>query len=203
MGKSFSNEPQQITTIGYLFLGIQYIWILHFVTDRSFCIKMIGATCIIGILSGYAIRQTSLGKSAAAGPTCGRPRPLTTRGMSAWPYRVTPKYSFYPVRTHKMLDNCHNCALKWEIPWFDSELFIHTWFGVRLRGRGCTSTGWELQYRNDTWNSSIHKRCHASPWRRIFCVMTSCNCDVKGLMCRSVAPSSSRGRQRVVMAGKG
>ena len=26
---------------------------------------------------------------------------------------------------------------------------------------------------NDTWNSNVHKRCHASPWRRICCVMTS------------------------------
>ena len=50
------------------------------------------------------VRQTSRGKSAAAGPTAGRPRPLTSRGMSAWPYRVTTKYSFYPVRTFKMLN---------------------------------------------------------------------------------------------------
>ena len=68
------------------------------------------------------VRQTSRGKSAAAG----RPRPLTSRGMSAWPYRVVTKYAFYPVRTHKMLNNCPNCALKWEIPLFDGELFIHT-----------------------------------------------------------------------------
>ena len=26
---------------------------------------------------------------------------------------------------------------------------------------------------NDTWNSNVHKRCHASPWRRICCVMAS------------------------------
>ena len=72
------------------------------------------------------VRQTSREKSVAAGPTTGRPQPLTFRGMSAWPYRVTTKYSFYPVRTHKMLNNCANCALKWEIQWFDGELFIHT-----------------------------------------------------------------------------
>ena len=52
-----------------------------------------------------AVRQTSRGKSAAAGrPTAGRPRPLTSRGMSAWPYRVTTKYSFYPVHPFKMLN---------------------------------------------------------------------------------------------------
>ena len=45
------------------------------------------------------VRQTFRGKSAA----WGRPRPLTSRGMSAWPYRVTTKYYFYPVRTYKML----------------------------------------------------------------------------------------------------
>ena len=55
-------------------------------------------------------------------------RPLTSRGMSAWPYLVTTKYSFYPVRTFKMLNknNCANCALKWEIQRFDGELFSHT-----------------------------------------------------------------------------
>ena len=43
------------------------------------------------------VRQTSRGKSAAAGRTTGPPRPLTSRGTSAWPYRVTTQYSFYPV----------------------------------------------------------------------------------------------------------
>ena len=45
-------------------------------------------------------RQTSLGKSAAGADR----RPLTSIGMSAWPYRVTTKYSFYLVRTYKMLN---------------------------------------------------------------------------------------------------
>ena len=41
------------------------------------------------------VRQTSRGKSADAGLNAGRPRLLTSRGMSAWPYRVTTKYSYY------------------------------------------------------------------------------------------------------------
>ena len=41
------------------------------------------------------VRQTSRGKSAAAGRTTGPPRPLTSRGTSAWPYRVTTQYSYY------------------------------------------------------------------------------------------------------------
>ena len=40
----------------------------------------------------------------AAGPTKSQPRPLTSPGMSAWPYRVTTKYSFYPVQAYKMLN---------------------------------------------------------------------------------------------------
>ena len=43
------------------------------------------------------VKQTSLGKSAAAKRIAGPPRPLTSRGTSAWPYRVTTQYSFYPV----------------------------------------------------------------------------------------------------------
>ena len=46
------------------------------------------------------VRQTSRGKSAAAGRTAGPPRPLTSRGTSAWPYRVTTQYSFYPVQIY-------------------------------------------------------------------------------------------------------
>ena len=46
------------------------------------------------------VRQTSRGKSAAAGRTAGPPRPLTSRGTSAWPYRVTTLYSFYPVQIY-------------------------------------------------------------------------------------------------------
>ena len=46
------------------------------------------------------VRQTSRGKSAAAGRTAGSPRPLTSRGTSAWPYRVTTQYSFYPVQMY-------------------------------------------------------------------------------------------------------
>ena len=48
--------------------------------------------------------------------------------MSAWPYRVTTKYSFYLVHTYGMLNknDYANCALKWEIQGFDGELFIHS-----------------------------------------------------------------------------
>ena len=71
------------------------------------------------------VRQTSRGKSAAAGLTAGWPQLLTSRRMSAWPYRVTTKYSFHPVRTYKMLNQRSlRCALKWEIQWFDGELYL-------------------------------------------------------------------------------
>ena len=63
-----------------------------------------GKSAAAGPTAGRPRPLTSRGKSAAAGPTAGRPRPLTSRGMSAWPYRVTTKYSFYPVRTFKMLN---------------------------------------------------------------------------------------------------
>ena len=80
----------------------------------------------IGILCGYAIRAGRHPEGSQQPP--GRLL-LTSRGMSAWPYRVTTKYSFYPVRTYIrcwIKNNCANCALKWEIQWFDGELFIHT-----------------------------------------------------------------------------
>ena len=44
------------------------------------------------------VRQTSRGKSAAAGQTTGAPRQLTSQGTSAWPYCVATQYSFYPVQ---------------------------------------------------------------------------------------------------------
>ena len=84
------------------------------------------------------VRQTSRGKSVAARPTAGRPRPLTslrsTRrpltslGMSAWPYRVTTNIPFILYIHIRWLikHSCTNCALKWETQWFDGELFIHT-----------------------------------------------------------------------------
>ena len=66
---------------------------------------------------------TRYGQAAAA---AGRPQPLTSRGMSAWPYRVTTHYSFYPVHTFRNKNSCANGALKAEIGWFDDELFTHT-----------------------------------------------------------------------------
>ena len=38
--------------------------------------------------------------------------------------------------------------------------------GVRQCGRGASTSG-NYSTANDTWNSSVYKRCHASPWRRI------------------------------------
>ena len=46
------------------------------------------------------VRQTSRGKSAAAGPTAGR-------GMSAWPYSVTTKYSYYVGTYHRQVYSPH------------------------------------------------------------------------------------------------
>ena len=75
-------------------------------------------------------------------------------------------------------------------------------FGVQQRDSRCTSTGWELQYRNETWNSSVHKRCHASPWRCILCHDDIQLWRHKGLMCRSLAPSSSVGPPKSCDGGK-
>ena len=43
------------------------------------------------------VRQTSLGKSAAGADLWSARRPLTSLGMSAWPYRVTTKYSYFII----------------------------------------------------------------------------------------------------------
>ena len=50
---------------------------------------------IKGILCGYAIRSGRHPEGSQRPP--GRPQrpPLTSLGMSAWPYRVTTKYSYY------------------------------------------------------------------------------------------------------------
>ena len=67
----------------------------------------------IEILCGYAIRQGRHPLGSQRPP--GRPgrRPLPSRGMSAWPYRVTTKYSFYPVQTYKF--NKDGEPVKWPI----------------------------------------------------------------------------------------
>ena len=53
------------------------------------------------------VRQTSLGKSAAGRSAL---RPLTSLGMSAWPYRVTTKYSYYvsciDIHTNEYIHIC-------------------------------------------------------------------------------------------------
>ena len=41
------------------------------------------------------VRQTSLGKSAAGADLRSAWQPLTSLGMSAWPYHVTTKYSYF------------------------------------------------------------------------------------------------------------
>ena len=70
------------------------------------------------------VRQTSRGKSAAAGRTAGAPQPLTSRGTSAWPYHVTRQYSFYPVQIYSWHNNSE--ALKFKIQWFTKEWHTHT-----------------------------------------------------------------------------
>ena len=61
----------------------------------------------IGILRGYAIRsgRRPEGSQRPQGGPPGPPRPLTSRGTSAWPYRVTTQYSFYPVQICSQQDN--------------------------------------------------------------------------------------------------
>ena len=54
---------------------------------------------IIGMLRGYAIRSGRRPEGSQR-PQGGPPRPLTSRGTSAWPYRVTTQYSFYPVQLY-------------------------------------------------------------------------------------------------------
>ena len=117
---------------------VPYVYLGTVIYAQSALTFMSSLLTWVNVLLGYnrntlwireTVRQTSRGKSAAAGTTTVRPRPLTSRGMSAWPYRVTTKYSFYPVRIHIICwikNNCANCALKREIQWFDGELFFHT-----------------------------------------------------------------------------
>ena len=52
---------------------------------------------IKGILRGYAIRsgRRPSGSQQKSTEVSGPPRPLTSRGTSAWPYRVTKQYSYY------------------------------------------------------------------------------------------------------------
>ena len=75
-------------------------------TSREMCGSLY---CIFLLSSTYnrntawlrnTVKQKSLGKSAAAGQTAGPPRLLTSRGTSAWPYRITAQYSFYPVQLY-------------------------------------------------------------------------------------------------------
>ena len=65
---------------------------------RNFCQYEYDITKI-GILRGYAIR------SGRQTPDRWPPRPLTSRGTSAWPYRVTTQYSFYPVQIYSWHNN--------------------------------------------------------------------------------------------------
>ena len=69
------------------------------------------------------VRQTSRGKSAANGRTAGPPRPLTFRGTSAWRYRLTTQYSFYPVQIYSWYNNSE--ALKLQIQWFTKKWLTH------------------------------------------------------------------------------
>ena len=81
------------------------------------------------------VRQTSRGKSAAAGPTASAPAAdlrdtvrQTSLGKSAAGGDVPQSIPFIQyVHIRCWIKNdCANCALKWEIQWFGGELFIHT-----------------------------------------------------------------------------
>ena len=56
------------------------------------------------------VRQTSLGKSGAGADLRSALRPLTSLGMSAWPYRVTTQYSYHLDRTEHV-DNKNSQGL--------------------------------------------------------------------------------------------
>ena len=73
---------------------------------------------IIGIPCGYATRsgRHPEGSQRPGGPAR---RPLTSRGMSAWPYRVTTKYSFYPVHTYKTLNKKRALTVLWNEKYSD------------------------------------------------------------------------------------
>ena len=86
---------------------------------------------IKGILRGYAIRsgRRPEGSQRPQGGPCGPPRPLTSRGTSAWPYRVTTQYSFYPVQMYSW----HNKTWKMKLGNYKSNdlpangLPTHAW----------------------------------------------------------------------------
>ena len=59
------------------------------------------------------VRQTSLGKSAAGADLRSALRPLTSRGTSAWPYRVTTQYSYYTPFLDWPIFNCIRTAHSW------------------------------------------------------------------------------------------
>ena len=82
----------------------------------------------MGILSGYAIRSDRHHEGSKRPPTnrplqqppC-QPRPLTCWGISAWPYRVTTKYSFIPCKYISYNNN--SGASKWQIKRFNKFVF--------------------------------------------------------------------------------
>ena len=144
------------------------------------------------------VRQTSRGKSAAARPTAGPPRPLTSRGMSAWPYHVTTSIPFIQYAHIRcwIKNNCANCALKREIQWFDDELFTHTCMtspvkradvtlssearGSKARSiveypKDCT---WPIKSQNTNmdlwWRKSHQNHPYIVDWRPAFTVTPQC-----------------------------
>ena len=45
--------------------------------------------------------------------------------------------------------------------------YVENMVGVRRSGRRVRSPSGDYSTANDAWKSNVHKRCHASPWRRI------------------------------------
>ena len=95
--KTYTWATTKIHIVGYWYHQI----ILTYITN-TFCVMACRSVTYNRNTAWLrdTVRQTSRGKSAAAGRTAGPPRPLTSRGTSAWPYRVTTQYSFYPVQMY-------------------------------------------------------------------------------------------------------
>ena len=81
----------------------------------------------------------------------------------------TVQDGFFPylVQMITSMRRCVACDDLW--PWPISSRYVEIRQSVEHSAcvTGCYRTA------NDTWNSNVHKRCHASPWQRICCVMTS------------------------------
>ena len=85
-------EKQAPKPVGWMMCYL----LMTFVPIQKLCVNINIYIYILGILRGYAIRSgrrpEGIQRSAL--------RPLTSLGTSAWPYRVTTQYSFYPVQIY-------------------------------------------------------------------------------------------------------